>query len=100
MKNSANNQVSEREAQGSSVQTAHMKIEIPSDIQSPNHRRAYAMAYRAAYQRKHLHFVSDIVRFSIERGWQDGERAYWKDVERETQEMLAEEAYYSHHAHA
>ena len=68
-----------------------MKIEIPKDILAPNHRKAYAMAYRAAYRKEPLRFVSNIVRFSIERGWNDGERAYWADADREAAEILAEE---------
>lgn len=91
MKNHTNNQVSEREAQGSSVQTAHMKLEIPADILAPNHRKAYAMAYRAAYRKQPLRFVSPIVRFSIERGWNDGERAHWEEADDEAAEILAEE---------
>ena len=91
MNHYTHNQIAEREAQDSSVQSVQMKIEIPSDIQSPNHRKAYAMAYRAAYRKQPLRFVSPIVRFSIERGWNDGERAYWADADREAAEILAEE---------
>ncbi len=112
MKNSANNQVSEREAQGSSVQTAQIKVSIPKEILATNHRRAYAMAYKAGYQNKKLRFVSTIVRNSIVRGYLDGEEArereqlnrtvaqlvweteeaYWNAVHAEVEEQLAEEA--------
>ena len=91
MKHQANHPAAEREAQGSSVQSVQMKVRIPKDIQAPNHRRAYAMAYRAGYRKQPLRFVSGIVRFSIARGWTDGERAYWADVDAEIEEMLAEE---------
>ena len=75
MKNHANNQQARREAQGSSVQSAQMKIRIPKAILSKNHRRAYAMAYKAGYQGKHVKYVAPIVRNSIVRGYLDGEAA-------------------------
>jgi hypothetical protein len=112
MNKTTNNQNAKREAQGSSVQAVHMKIRIPKAILAPNHRKAYAMAYKAGYEGKHLRFVSPIVRNSIVRGYLDGEeqkareeldrtlanvvreadQAYWDAVDAEVEEMLAEEA--------
>ena len=73
MKNHANNRNARREAQGSSVQSVQVKI--PKAIHAKNHRRAYAMAYKAGYQGKHVKFVSPIVRNSIVRGYLEGEAA-------------------------
>ena len=91
MTHPSNNTYGQRESCSESSAIHGMKIEIPSDIQSPNHRKAYAMAYRAAYRKEPLRFVSPVVRFSIERGWSDGERAYWQEADREAAAMLAEE---------
>ncbi len=75
MKNHANNRKAQREAQGSSVQSVQMKISIPKAILAKNHRRAYAMAFKAGYKGRHVKYVSPIVRNSIVRGYLDGEAA-------------------------
>lgn len=96
MTHPSNNNYGQRESCSESSAIHGMKIEIPPDILAPNHRRAYAMAYRAAYRKRPLRFVSPIVRFSIERGWNDGEQAYWEDADRDAAETLAEEAAAAH----
>jgi len=73
MKNHTNNQQARREAQGSSVQS--VRVNIPKAILAKNHRRAYAMAFKAGYNGKHVKFVSPIVRNSIVRGFLEGEAA-------------------------
>ncbi len=93
MKNHTNNQDARREAQGSSVQSVHMKIEIPPEILAKNHRKAYALAYRAGYEGKHVKFIAPIVRNSIVRGYLDGEAAYWKEQDAEAEQMIEEEKY-------
>ena len=73
MKNQTNNRNARREAQGSSVQS--VRVNIPKAILAKNHRRAYAMAYKAGYNGTHVKYVSPIVRNSIVRGYLDGEAA-------------------------
>ena len=92
MRNATNSNAGNEKAASNLQPNTAMKIEIPKDILAPNHRKAYAMAYRAAYRKKHIRFVAADVRFSIARGWNDGERDYWEDADREAEEMLAEEA--------
>lgn len=73
MKNTTNNRKAQREAQGSSVQS--VRVKIPKAILAKNHRRAYAMAYKAGYTGTHVKYISPIVRNSIVRGYLDGEAA-------------------------
>lgn len=76
MKNITQNQNARREAQESSVQSFPMKeVNIPSNIIAPNHRRAYAAAFVAAFTGRKLAFVAPVVRHSICRGWFAGEEA-------------------------
>ena len=96
MTHPSNNNSTQRESCSESSAIHGMRIEIPQSITQPNQRRAYAMAFRAAYHKKHIRFVAANVRFSIERGWKDGEFAYWADADREAAQMLAEEAATAH----
>ena len=50
-------------------------VAVPAEIIAENHRRAYAMAYCAAFNGRKLAFVHPTVRNSIARGWFDGEAA-------------------------
>jgi len=49
-------------------------VEIPAEIISDNHRKAYAMAYVAGFNGRTLKFVAPVVRNSIVRGYLTGER--------------------------
>lgn len=49
-------------------------VEIPAEIISENHRKAYAMAYVAGFNGRTLKFVAPVVRNSIVRGYLTGER--------------------------
>ena len=49
-------------------------VEIPAEIISENHRKAYAMAYTAGFNNRKLAFVAPVVRNSIVRGYMTGER--------------------------
>ena len=49
-------------------------VEIPAEILSENHRKAYAMAYVAGFTGRKLAFVAPVVRNSIVRGYLTGER--------------------------
>ena len=49
-------------------------VEIPAEIISENHRKAYAMAYVAGFNNRKLAFVAPVVRNSIVRGYLTGER--------------------------
>lgn len=49
-------------------------VEIPAEIISENHRKAYAMAYVAGFNGRKLKFIAPIVRNSIVRGYLTGER--------------------------
>ena len=49
-------------------------VEIPAEILSENHRKAYAMAYVAGFNNRKLAFVAPVVRNSIVRGYLTGER--------------------------
>jgi|GEM_PF-2746723 len=96
MKKNTQNQVAGREAQGSSVQSVQLKIEIPEDIKAPKFARAYAVGFRAAYEKRWLSFVAPAYRWAIARGWADGDRARMEEADREAAEMLAEETATAH----
>ena len=51
------------------------KFEIPAEIIAVNHRKAYAMAWKAGFRGTKLAFVSPFVRNSIVRGFLTGETA-------------------------
>ena len=76
MSNTSTNQVTEREAPASSVQSNQVKgkVKIPREIIAQNHRKAYALGYAKGYQGKTLRFIAPIVRNSLVRGWLEGER--------------------------
>lgn len=50
------------------------KWAIPPEIQAKNHRRAYALGFKAGWEGRKLSFVSPIVRNSIVRGYLTAER--------------------------
>ena len=56
------------------TETKNPKFEIPAEIISENHRKAYAMAFVAGWHGRKLAFVAPIVRNSIVRGYLTGER--------------------------
>lgn len=56
------------------TETKTPKFEIPAEIISENHRRAYALAYVAGWHGRKMKFVSPLVRNSIVRGYLTGER--------------------------
>jgi hypothetical protein len=90
MNKQTNNQNATREAQGSSGQSFPMKVRVPREILSKNHRRAYAMAYRAGYTGGHVKYIAPVVRNSIVRGFLDGEEQKAReDLDRKLAELAS-----------
>jgi len=56
------------------TETKTPTFDIPAEIISENHRKAYAMAFVAGWHGRKLAFIAPIVRNSIVRGYLTGER--------------------------
>ena len=55
--------------------TTTRAVLVPRAIQAPNHRRAYAAAWRRGFEGKLLDIIPPLLRNSLVRGFLDGRKA-------------------------